>query len=111
MSQIELTAPSGEGEGGQGWEVRAKNLRVNKSWQALLERSPENAARCYQHLKNSPRQRIPGRVFPLRGKKYKGCWEYEVTGGDRVFYTVDAEKKVVLVYYADEHPKPPAPTP
>jgi hypothetical protein len=54
--------------------------------------------------------RYPKRVFPLRGSKYRGIWEYEVTSGDRVFYKPDASRKKVIVFYAGKHVDP-APTP
>lgn len=54
--------------------------------------------------------RQPGRVFPLKGKPYKGAWEYEVTKGDRVFYVPDEEQLKVVVYYAGKHSNP-SPTP
>ncbi len=68
-------------------------------------RAPENARRCYEDLCTAPMTRKPGRVFPLKGKRYKGAWEYEVTKGDRVFYVPDAQQQKVVVYYAGEHPK------
>lgn len=92
------------------WLVVAKNQRVNKAWEALLLRAPENARRCYEDLCTAPMVRKPGRVFPLKGKTYRGAWEYEVTSGDRVFYVPDEEKRKVIVYYAGAHLKP-APTP
>jgi hypothetical protein len=92
------------------WLVVAKNRRVNRDWEALLLRAPENTRRCYQDLCSSPMVRKPKRVFPLKGKLYKGAWEYEVTSSDRVFYVPDEEKRKVLVYYAGKHPKS-APTP
>jgi hypothetical protein len=46
----------------------------------------------------------------LKGKLYKGAWEYEVTKGDRVFYVPDEQQLKVVVYYAGKHPFP-APTP
>ena len=49
-------------------------------------------------------QRRRGRIFPLRGKKFKGAWEYEITGGDRVFYMPFPDEKKVIVYYAGKHP-------
>ncbi len=52
----------------------------------------------------------PRRIFPLRGKRYAGAWEYEVTGGDRVFYVPDPKLKKVTVYYAGPHLEP-APVP
>ena len=93
------------------WLVVAKNRRVNRDWSDLISRYPENARRCYQYLVNLPMQRQPGRVFPLRGKKYKGAWEYEVSKGDRVFYVPDPRQHKVVVYYAGKHPKNAAPFP
>ena len=92
------------------WLVVAKNRRVNRDWEALLLRAPENTRRCYQDLCSSPMVRKPKRFFPLKGKLYKGAWEYEVTSSDRVFYVPDEETRKVLVYYAGKHPKS-APTP
>ncbi len=51
-------------------------------------------------------ERVPGRVFPLKGPKYAGSWEYEVTGADRVFYTPDSESRTVSIYYAGKHITP-----
>jgi len=92
------------------WLVVALNRRVNRDWEALLLRAPENASRCYEDLCTAPMVRKPKRVFPLKGKRYTGAWEYEVTSGDRVFYVPDEEKRKVVVYYAGKHPKV-APTP
>lgn len=115
--QEELTAPHSfpsveENEAEQArelsaspWLVVAKNRRVNKDWEALLLRAPENTRLCYERLCTAPMVRVPRRIFPLKGKKYRGAWEYEVTSGDRVFYVPDEEKRKVVVYYAGVHPK------
>ena len=92
------------------WLVVAKNRRVNRDWEALIQRNPENARRCYKDLHTAAITRQPGRVFPLKGKKYSGVWEYEVTGGDRVFYVPDETQLKVVVFYAGKHIQP-APTP
>lgn len=92
------------------WLVVAKNRRVLRDWEALIQRHPENTRRCYQNLRTAPTTRQPGRVFPLKGKKYKGVWEYEVTKGDRVFYVPDEVQLKVVVFYAGQHIQP-APTP
>lgn len=55
-------------------------------------------------------ERLPGRIFPLLGKRYKGAWEYEVTASDRIFYVPDLSQKTVLIYYAGKHVSP-APEP
>ncbi len=92
------------------WLVVALNRRVNRDWEALLLRAPENTYRCYKDLCTAPMVRKPRRVFPLKGKRYRGVWEHEVTGSERVFYVPDPQKCKVLVYYAGKHPKA-APTP
>lgn len=92
------------------WVVVARNRRVNKDWEKLLSLHPQNALRCYEDLSTVPMVRQPKRVFPLKGKRYKGSWEYEITGSERVFYIPDPQKLKVEVYYAGKHPKE-APTP
>jgi hypothetical protein len=42
--------------------------------------------------------------LPLKGKKYAGAWEYELTDEDRVFYVPDPQARKVTVYYAGKHP-------
>ncbi|MEY2833665.1 MAG: hypothetical protein RLZZ574_2924 [Cyanobacteriota bacterium] len=86
------------------WAVVGSNSRVVKNWRELILSCPENAIRCYQHLSQNPMQRTRGRIFPLRGKKFKGAWEYEITGADRVFYVPLPDEKKVVVYYAGKHP-------
>jgi hypothetical protein len=94
----------------KNWLVVAKNRRVNRDWEALMQRHSENSSRCYHDLHTAPTNRQPGRVFPLKGKKYKGVWEYEVSKGDRVFYIPNEEQLKVVVFYAGKHIQP-APTP
>jgi hypothetical protein len=86
------------------WAVVGSNSRVIKDWRELVLSCPENAIRCYQHLSQNPMLRSRGRIFPLRGQKFKGAWEYEITGADRVFYVPLSDEKKVIVYYAGKHP-------
>jgi hypothetical protein len=105
-----LTCPPDVDRDQSAWLVVAKNRRVNRSWEDLLLKAPESALRCYENLCNQPMTRLPGRVFPLKGKLYKGAWEYEVTSGDRVFYVPNPQTRKVVVYYAGGHPSTaPAP--
>jgi hypothetical protein len=69
--------------------------------------SPQAALRWYTYLRKSPTTRYPGRVFPLRGSVYRGAWECEVTGGDRVYYIPLEIERKVEVYYAGPHCSPP----
>lgn len=102
-SELELTAPE-LCNIDQIWTVVAKNRKVNKDWEDLMQRYRASASRCYQDLCTAPMRQKPSKVFPLRGKPYKGAWEYKVTSGDRVFYTFCEEDKKVFVYYAGKHP-------
>lgn len=108
--QTKLSAKESETESiaqvpAPSWLVVARNRRVNRDWEALMLRVPENTRRCYRDLCTAPMTKKPKRVFPLKGKLYKGAWEYEVTGSDRVFYVPDEDKRKVVVYYAGTHPK------
>ena len=87
------------------WTVVARNERVNRGWKDLIKTAGANAAKCYTHLCSTPMVSRPGRIFPLRGKRYAGAWEYEITGGDRVFYVPDPKLRKVIVYYAGPHPE------
>lgn len=108
-SEVELTTPKSFNIE-KTWTVVAKNKRVNKEWEDLMQRSPQSTLRCYQDLCTAPMTKKPRRVFPLRGRQYEGIWEYEVTSGDRVFYIPYEEEKKVFVFYAGKHIKP-SPTP
>lgn len=111
MPDLKLRLSVDEPEMSDRWAVFAYNQQVYKSWEKMMVRVPENLERCLEDLCTHPMQRYPKRVFPLKGKTYKGAWEYEVTGGDRVLYFPDPESRQVVVYYAGPHPKPPIPTP
>ena len=109
MSEEPLTPPPNAAQTGTSltlWTVVARNERVNRAWEALTKKAASNAAKCYDHLRTTPMLRRPGRIFPLRGTKYAGAWEYELTAGDRVFYVPDSKALKVTVYYAGSHPDP-----
>lgn len=111
MPSEEFTVPDGAKKSSDLWEVVAYTRKVNKHWKKIIAASPDNAIRCYEWLCEKPMQRWSGRVYPMKGKKYKDAWEFEVTGGDRLYYVPDPKERKVLVYYAGPHPKPPSPTP
>jgi hypothetical protein len=73
--------------------VRGRSARVKRDWDTLASRVPNDAQRCFVHLTTDPYQRIPARIFPLRGKVYAGLWEYEVNRGDRLYYLPDAQSE------------------
>lgn len=106
MPPEEFLTPPAETETPEAsWTVVARNRGVNRDWEKLVNKAPESAARCYRDLAVAPMTRRPGRVFPLKGKTYRGVWEYEVTAGDRVFYRPDPTSRKVVVCHAGPHVK------
>lgn len=53
--QVKLTAPelseTSEISESEIWLVVAKNRRVNRDWEALMQRHPENSSRCYHNVR------------------------------------------------------------
>lgn len=95
------------------------NSRAHKGWQAFLAGAKNAATDAWDYLTRTPLERRQGRVHPLKGKlataTYEGReyvrWQYEVTGGGRIWYIVcdDPEDKhvgVVMILLAETgHPK------
>ncbi|WP_414569320.1 hypothetical protein [Nostoc sp. CCY 9925] len=54
--EVKLTAPT-LSETQSTWLVVAKNRRVNRDWETLIERHPENTRRCYEDLITAPTTR------------------------------------------------------
>ena len=110
MSEIPYLLSSEEDD--EGWTVVAHSHQDYKSWNKLMESIPESLERCLEYLCEHPMKRQTGRVYPLKGKKnYPNAWEFEVTGGDRVYYVPNPNTRIVSVYYAGRHPKSPSPRP
>ena len=94
-----VTAPAA---GATTREVEVYSAKVQRAWVALMKKAPVAAAREYQALRDAPFTIYPGRRFPRKGKQNKGVWESEPTGADRVLYTEQAGKVIVL-YVGDYH--------
>jgi hypothetical protein len=73
------------------FNLRGRSARVRRDWDTLAERVPNDTQRCYVRLTTDPYQRIPGRVFPLRGRVFGGLWEFEINRSDRLYYLPDAQ--------------------
>lgn len=89
---------------GSGWTITFQSRRVETQWEDLASRVPTAALRCRSYLENTPMQRLPKRVYPWRGSRADGRWEYEVDGGDRVIYIPNPEEHQVVIIYAGKHP-------
>ena len=102
---LDLVAPEKGDPPESPWRLIAHNKRVLNGWTKLARAKPANAINCYDWLRRDPMRRRPGRCYPLKGRKYSGCWCYEIGSGDRVYYKPDIESRTVRVYYAGEHPR------
>ena len=87
------------------WTLYASSKRVLKDWRNLVINNPDETIACYKAMSNDPMNRIRGVAFAMKGKIFKGGWEYRVNKSDRVFYKPIKDTKEVIVYYADKHPR------
>jgi hypothetical protein len=93
--------------------VRAADRTAYVGWQALLRQAPENLDRAWVAITSEPR-RLDQRQHPLKGElgtvKVGGVsleqWQYEVTGGGRIWYAIDDEQRTLWITRAGSgHPK------
>ncbi len=84
------------------YQLRARSARVARNWQDMSSRIPKAVQRCYEHLAEDPHRSIPGRIFPLRGKEFRGLWEYEVSSSERLYYLPDAQKEPEMAGWTPE---------
>ncbi|WP_242891842.1 hypothetical protein [Actinomadura litoris] len=95
------------------WTLIAANSGAVKGWEELKRQSRSNLDRAYMAITGDPR-RTDARQHRLKGalgtvKHREGSldqWQYEVTGGGRVWYLVDDEKRTLWLTWAGTgHPK------
>lgn len=73
-----------------------------------IEKLPESAqekifALWRDQLRHTPTKRIPGKLKELKGE-YKGLYQYEVTGSERMVFSVDEAERKVYIEYVGKHP-------
>ncbi|GGK10811.1 hypothetical protein GCM10010123_45960 [Pilimelia anulata] len=107
-----IPPPPAEGE----WLIICGTREARTGWPDLQRQAGANLARAHETLRTDPAP-VPetDRQHRLRGKQlrsgeYQGRtlprWQYEVTGGGRIWYLVDAEHRQVIVVLASTgHPK------
>jgi hypothetical protein len=86
----------------RGWKkgrftIVASSRAAKGEWDDFVSKAPKAMKRAYERLSKSPLEVHGTRQFPLKGKRNKPFWEYEITAGDRLYYAVDLAHRVVVV--------------
>jgi hypothetical protein len=98
------------------FDVRFATSDAARGWEHLGQQAPGNVRRAYEAMRATPRSTAnPARHHRLKGAlgtaTWKGReyerWQYEVTGGGRIWFFIDDERRTVWITYAGTgHPKP-----
>ncbi len=96
-----------------GWDFRFATSDAVKGWDQVGSAAANNARTAWERITTDPRQRDQ-RQHPLRGSfgrrtvngKEMEQWQYEVTGGGRIWYCIDDATRTVWMTDASAgHPK------
>lgn len=96
-----------------GWDLRYGTSDAVKGWEKICVAASGNARVAWEKITADPRERT-NRQHPLKGglgsRSVNGeemeQWQYEVTGGGRIWYCIDDEKRTVWLTDAmTGHPK------
>jgi hypothetical protein len=85
-----------------GWDFRYAAGDAVTGWDQLSSAAPGNTRTAWERITTDPRQR-DGRQHPLKGalavRVVNGetlpQWQYEVTGGGRLWYCIDDQRRLV----------------
>lgn len=98
-----------------GWVVRLVDRQAAVGWSQLLAQVPENLDRAWLAITAAPRgrddlSRQHRLKFDLKTVKVESAeleqWQYEVTGGGRIWYAIDDDRKILWITQAGTgHPK------
>lgn len=95
------------------WDFRFGTSEAAKGWERVCAAAPGSARVAWEKLTSDPRERTD-RQHPLKGtlgtRTVNGedmeQWQYEVTGGGRLWYCIDGKKRIVWLTGAmPGHPK------
>ena len=95
------------------WAVRAADRRAGSGWDELVRNTPEAADRAWVAITSSPRH-TDHRQHQLKGALAYATvagssleqWQYEATGGGRIWYAIDDEQRTLWITQAGTgHPK------
>ncbi len=96
-----------------GWDFRYATSDAVSGWEQVCRAAPANCRVAWERITSDPRDRST-RQHPLKGslgtRTLNGTpleqWQYEVTGGGRLWYCVDDEHRVIWLTDAmPGHPK------
>jgi hypothetical protein len=100
---------------GSEHDLRFANNQAADGWEQLSRQAGGNMRRAFDTIRADPRSRSsPERHHRLKGRlgtaTWKGesleQWQYEVTGGGRIWYVIDDARRTVWITYAGTgHPK------
>ncbi len=100
---------------GGEYDLRFASNRAGEGWEQLSRQAGGNLRRAYDAIRAAPRSAaLPERQHRLKGDlgtgMWKGSqlerWQYEVTGGGRIWYLIDdATRTAWIVYAGTGHPK------
>lgn len=98
-----------------GWGIRFGTTQAAQGWDGLCSQAADNLRAAWEELETSPGP-VPRteRHHQLKGTEAFGefdgrrlpKWQYEVTGGGRIWYLLDEERRTLWLMYAGTgHPK------
>ncbi|MET7398932.1 hypothetical protein ABZS66_36180 [Dactylosporangium sp. NPDC005572] len=98
-----------------GYDLIYGSNEAIKGWQDLCSQAASATRTAYFAITSNPQPAPPTDKhhplkFDLATGKYNGDvfpqWQYEVTGGARIWYLVDtARRRVIVTYASTRHPK------
>jgi hypothetical protein len=101
--------------GSNEFDVRFSCNEAGKGWDDLIQQAPANLLAAWREMRASPAPAVQtARHHRLRhtlaSDSYKGQvypqWQIEVTGGGRIWYLFDEERRTCWIHYAGTgHPK------
>ena len=98
------------------YDLRFANNETAKGWDELCAQAPGNTRTAFETIRAAPRP-VPATerqhrlkhdlAWGVHAGKRLEQWQYEVTGGGRIWYLVDQDARTVwLVWAGTGHPKP-----
>lgn len=90
------------------WEIRFAETSAANGWEDLCRHAPRNTREAYDLMRADPRPPQDSRHERLRGvlasRKFGNReleqWQIEVTGGGRIWYAIDDDRRTVWVTHA-----------